>query len=292
MIEFSGIYTALITPFDKDLEINYGMIGELVRFQEKNQVSGIIPCGTNGEFSSLTLEEAKKVINSVVDAKKNAKIVAGAGRASIKETIELVKHSEEIVDAVMILPPYYFKPISEEGLYKYYKKIFESSKMPIFIYNVPKYTGINVSVLLIKKLMSFSNLIGIKDSSGNIETTTSYIKTMENLVVFCGSDALMLDLFKIGARGGISAISNVYPSEINSLYEIFKKGDLSKAEKIQIRIKEIRKIFKMYQSISAFKCILQDLGFDKSLVRPPLTNLTESEYENVKNSLRKIEVPK
>ena len=123
MNTFQGIYTAILTPFNEDLDINYGLLEGFVKFQEKNGIAGIVPCGTNGEFSSLTIKEAKKVIETVVNSCKNMKVVAGVGRSSIKETIELARFSENLADALMILPPYYYKEVSLKGLYEYYSKI-------------------------------------------------------------------------------------------------------------------------------------------------------------------------
>ncbi|MHA1799623.1 MAG: 4-hydroxy-tetrahydrodipicolinate synthase [Candidatus Helarchaeota archaeon] len=288
MKDFSGIFTAIITPFYENLEINLDLLEELVKFQEKNGITGIVPCGTNGEFSSLSLDEAKQVIKTVAQSRSNCIVVAGIGRNSLMEVIELSNFSEGLVNAVMVLPPFYFKQVTEIGLYEYYKRILESTKIPCFIYNIPKYTGISITVQLIRKLKKFTNFIGIKDSSGNILTTEEFIKEFPNLTIFGGSDALILDSLKKGAHGGISALSNVFPSEIIEIYNKFKKGKISEASLFQEEIKKIRTIFKKYNSISAFKQYLLELGFNKSFVRPPLTNLSINDFNSLRNQIKQI----
>lgn len=286
MIE--GIFTAIITPFYKNLEINYELLEQLTKFQEENGISGLVPCGTNGEFSSLTLEESKKVIETVINAKKNILIIGGVGRASIKETIELAKFSEEICDAIMIGVPYYFKPVSELGLYQYFSLVLESVKCPSFLYNIPKYTGIPITVDLIEKLTRFENLIGLKDSSGDLKNTEDYITNLPQLSFFSGSDALIFSGLKIGTKGGISALGNVFPKEVMNIFNAFKKNSLKIAEKEQNRILKIRDLFKKFETISAFKKYLPILGFEESFVRPPLFDLSDEEFSEIESSLKEI----
>ncbi len=286
--EFQGIYTAILTPFNKDLEINYDLLEELITFQENNNISGLIPCGTNGEFPSLTLNESKKVIETVVNKSKNLNVIAGIGRSSLKETIELAKFSEKIADAVMIVPPFYYKNVSIRGLYEYYSRISNNLQIPYFIYNIPKYSGISITPELISKLSRDKNFIGIKDSSGDINITKEFINKFPDYIIFGGSDALILESLKVGAKGVISALGNVFPSKVNSVFELYCERRYEEAEEAQGEITNIRKIFKEFETISAFKLFLEQYLLEKSYVRPPLVNLTQEEFQKLKQKLSKF----
>ena len=279
-----GVFTAIITPFYKNLEINYSLIEELTKYQEKNGISGLVPCGTNGEYPSLTVEEAKNVIKTVVNVKKNLTIIAGVGRASLKETIELAKFSDGVSDAIMIGAPFYFKPVSESGLYQFFSRVLESIKCPSFLYNIPRFTGISITVELIKKLSKFNNLIGLKDSSGDIKNLEVFINQFPKLNFFSGSDALIFQGLKLGTNGGISALGNVFPKKVMSIYNSYKKNELKTAEKGQNEIIKLRNLFKKFGTIAVFKKYLQDLGFEESFVRPPLSNLSTDDFLRLKSS--------
>ncbi|MFX0133415.1 MAG: dihydrodipicolinate synthase family protein [Candidatus Hodarchaeota archaeon] len=279
-----GVFTAIITPFYKNLEINFSLLEELTKYQEKNGISGLIPCGTNGEYPSLTVDEAKKVIKTVVDVKKDLIIIAGVGRASLKETIELAKFSDGLSNAIMIGAPFYFKPVSESGLFQFYSRVLESVKCPCFLYNIPRFTGISISIELIKKLLKFNNLAGLKDSSGDIRNLKDYINSIPTLNFFSGSDALIFQGLKLGTKGGISALGNVFPKKVMRIFTTFKENKLKVSEKEQNEIIELRNLFKKFGTIAVFKKYLQALGFEESFVRPPLSNLSDADFSKIRSS--------
>ncbi|MHA1376786.1 MAG: 4-hydroxy-tetrahydrodipicolinate synthase [Candidatus Helarchaeota archaeon] len=286
MIE--GIITAIITPFYKNLEINYNLLEELTKFQERNGISGLVPCGTNGEYPSLTVEESKKIIKTVVNTQKNLFIVAGVGRASIKETIELAKYSDGLCDAIMIGVPFYFKPVPEIGLYNFYSKVLESVECSCFLYNIPRFTGIPITIELMKKLSKFENLAGIKDSSGNIFKLKDFISNFPNLGVFSGSDALIYQGLKSGTKGGVSALGNIFPKKVMKIFNSFKQNDLQTAEKVQHELIHIRSMFKKLGSIAIFKKWIKLHGFDECYVRPPLNDLSEEEFNGLLTTLKNL----
>ncbi len=279
-----GVYTAIITPFFRNLNVNYSLLEELTRFQEKNGISGLVPCGTNGEYPSLTIEEAKRVIKTVVNVKKNLTIIAGVGRASLQETIELAKFSDGLSDAIMIGVPFYFKPVSDSGLFQFYSRVLENVKCPCFLYNIPRYTGISISTGLIKKLTKFKNLVGLKDSSGDIKNLENYINSVPKLNFFSGSDALIFQGLKLGTKGGISALGNVFPKKVMNIFNAYQKNDLKSAEKEQNEIIELRNLFKEFGTIAGFKKYLQALGYEESFVRPPLSDLSNEDFLKLKSS--------
>jgi 4-hydroxy-tetrahydrodipicolinate synthase len=287
MSSFEGIFVATITPFDRNLEVDYEVLCSHVEFLVSRNVHGLVPCGTNGEFSSLTLNEAKKVIEETLNFSGKTTVVAGTGRPSIKETLELSRFAWDVgVDALIILPPYYFKA-SEEGLFQYYSRIFEEiSETPIFLYNIPKYSNNEITHGLVKKLSKYPNLLGVKDSSGDDEHIKSLIKTFPSLKVFAGSDAQVYLVFSAGGVGQISAIANVFPEKALTIYEAFKKGDLKESFEKQKEFSEIRAILKEYPARGGLKYIYSLISGHKSFVRPPLLNLTEAQQEELKKRLQ------
>ncbi len=286
MSNFEGIFVATITPFDRNLEVNYEVLHSHVEFLVASNVHGLVPCGTNGEFSSLSLNEAKKVIEETLNFSGKTTVIAGTGRSSIKEVLELSKFAWDVgVDALMIVPPYYFKA-SEEGLFQYYSRIFEEiSETPIFLYNIPKYSKNEITHELIKKLSEYPNLIGVKDSSGDDERVKSLIKVFPALKIFAGSDAQVYLIFSAGGVGQISAIANVFPEKALAIFEAYKRGDLEESFEKQKEFSEIRSILKEYPSRGGFKYIYSLISGHESFVRPPLLDLTRAQEEELKKRL-------
>ena len=284
---FEGIFVATITPFDRNLEVDYEVLHSHVEFLVSKNVNGLIPCGTNGEFSSLTLNEAKKVIEETLNFSGKTMVVAGTGRSNIIETLELSRFAWDLgVDALMIVPPYYYKA-KEEGLFQYYSGIFEElSETPIFLYNIPKYSKNEITLGLVKKLSEYPNLIGVKDSSGDDERVKSLVKAFPSLKIFAGSDAQVYLVFSVGGVGQISAIANVFPEKALAIFEAFKRGDLEESFEKQKEFSEIRSIFKEYPARGGFKYIYSLISGNKSFVRPPLLDLTEAQQEELKKRLQ------
>jgi len=287
MSSFEGIFVATITPFDRNLEVDYEILRSHVEYLVSKNVHGLVPCGTNGEFSSLSLNEAKKVIEETLNYSGKTTVVAGTGRSSIKDTLELSRFAWNVgVDALMIVSPYYFKA-TEDGLFQYYKRIFEEiSETPIFLYNIPKYSKNEITHGLIKKLSEYPNLIGVKDSSGDDDQIKSLVKSFPSLKIFAGSDAQVYLIFSTGGVGQISAIANVFPEKALAIFETFKRGNLEGSFEKQKEFSEIRSILKEYPSRGGFKFIYSLISGYKSFVRPPLLDLTEVQQLELKKRLQ------
>jgi len=283
------LFTALITPFNTKFEINNEIIKDLIKFQIQSNIDGIVVCGTTGEFPSLTVPEIVQVIEIANNSKKNIKLIAGIGRNSIKETLYLANQVSEKVDAFLISPPSFFKPLTLNGLYTYYSRILSSIETPIIIYNIPKYTGIEITDDLINKLLKFQNFLGIKDSSGNIQNTINWISKYSELKIFNGSDALIFDAVKNGVSGSISAISNIFPIKIKTIIDEIQKNNLENAKKIQDEIFNIRSVIKSFPTIAALKSLLnwREITLLKSRVRPPLIDLTNEEDLELYNKINR-----
>ncbi len=281
------IYTAIITPFDAKKEINFDLFDDLIRWQAREGIDGLVVCGTNGEFASLSLDEIKAILKFAIDRKKGKfKIIAGTGRVSIKETIALCKFVEGAADKALVVPPYYFKELSPQGIHNYFKQLFENTRIPIILYNIPKYTGVPITPELINKLKTYENLEGVKDSTGTISNTEHFLNKCPNIKVYAGSDALLYESFKRGAAGAISSISNIFPKHLLEMKRRFLAGDKKGALSIQEEILKIRTVLKQFPNRSAVKVAISLLGYPMSYVRPPLIDLTEQQQKELKNKLK------
>lgn len=280
------IYTAIPTPFQADGEIDFDLLAELISWQQKAQIDGLLICGTNGEFPSLSFDEVQSIFRRVSELQKGKlEIIAGTGRTSLKETIALCKSAEDLADFALIVPPYYFKDVDLVGLYNYFKKILEATTLPVILYNIPKNSGVEISVPLITKLQKYPNFMGVKDSSGQIKNTENFIKSSPNLSVFAGSDALIFQSFGLGAKGAISALAALFPKEVLEIRDYFNKGDNSSAKGAQEKVLKIREIIKQFPNRAAIKYGLSLLGFKLCFVRPPLADLTPQQQNELKGKL-------
>jgi len=281
------IYSAMVTPFQADDEIDFDLLESLINWQKDLQVDGLLICGTNGEFSSLSFDEVQSIIRFVSETKDEAfEIIAGTGRSSLKETIALCKFAEELADLALIVPPYYFKDVDLAGLYNYFKCILEETKIPIILYNIPKNTGIEIESQLLIKLQKYDNFIGVKDSSGQLKNTENFITSCPNLSVFAGSDALISSSFELGVKGAISALAALFPKEILEIRDNFNNGKNTEAQATQENVLNIRDIIKQFPNRAAIKYGLSLLGFTLSMVRPPLTDLTPQQQVELKEKLK------
>ncbi|MHA1131322.1 MAG: 4-hydroxy-tetrahydrodipicolinate synthase [Candidatus Helarchaeota archaeon] len=280
------IYTAIITPFRADGEIDYDLIADLISWQARSKIDGLVVCGTNGEFKSLSFEEVQDLMKFTIEHRKGGlEIVAGTGRSSLKETIALCKFAEGGADKALVVPPFYFKDLNFQGIYNFFKELLENTSIPIILYNIPKYTGVEITPDLVNRLKNYNNLYGIKDSSGKLETTENFINACPNLSVYAGSDALIQVSFEKGAVGAISSISNIFPDLILEIKNQVLKGNSKGARAAQERILEIRGILKQFPNKGAIKAALSLLGFPISFVRPPLVNLTAEQEEKLRDKL-------
>ncbi|MHA1212356.1 MAG: dihydrodipicolinate synthase family protein [Candidatus Heimdallarchaeota archaeon] len=279
------MYVSILTPFNEKLEIDYGTIRNQIDYIIDKGVHGIVACGVNGEFSSLTISERKKVIKTSIDAVKGrTPIIAGAYSNSYKGTIDLLKYAENNgASASLITRPYFFRKPSEEGLYNYFSKILdEVNNYPVFLCNVPIYTPMELSIQLVENLlMKYKNIVGIKDLSGSTDIILKYAGTFEELSVLVGSDRMVYNGLNAGCDGAVSAIGNVFPEYLLNIYNNYKSGEVDKAWANQETLTGLRALVGRFPSRAAHKFIFSKIAGKETYVRPPLRNLTDEERENL-----------
>jgi 4-hydroxy-tetrahydrodipicolinate synthase len=231
---FTGVGTALVTPFRKDGSIDEAAMRRLVRRQLDAGIHFLSPCGTTGEAPTLSHAEKIRVVELVVEENAGrVPVLAGGGGYDTRDTIALVHDMEKAgADGILSVTPYYNKP-TQEGLYQHYKAIAESTSLPIIVYNVPGRTGVNVDVATIVRLASIANIVGVKEASGNVvQMCEIFASVPDDFILLSGDDPLTVAAMAIGGRGVISVASNAAPAEMVQIVEMAEKGDFASARRL------------------------------------------------------------
>ena len=235
---FTGVGTAVVTPFTQSGALDEAAVRRLGRRQIDAGIHFLCPCGTTGENPTLTDDERRRIVEILVDEAKGAvPILAGAGGYDTKEVIHLAALMQKAGAAGLLsVTPYYNKP-TQEGLYQHYKAIAESTTLPIVVYNVPGRTGVNVEPATLVRLAPIPNIVGVKEASGNVSQMCEIVRAVPNdFLVLSGDDALTLPLMAIGGRGIISVASNEIPGEMVQMVEAAERGDFAAARQTHQRI--------------------------------------------------------
>src|SRR5271156_955066 len=228
--KFHGSMPALVTPF-KDGKFDEQAFRALIDWQISAGSHGLVPVGTTGESPTLTHEEHRRVINVCIDeARGRVPVIAGAGSNNTVEAIELARHAERAgADAALVVTPYYNKP-TQEGLYRHFKAINDAVGIPIFIYNIPPRSVIDMSVETMKRVFELKNVVGVKDATGNVARISLQRQAMgAGFIQLSGDDITALACMAAGAHGCISVVANVAPTLCAELMEAVFKGDYSHA---------------------------------------------------------------
>ena len=231
---FTGIGTALVTPFTKDGSIDDAAVRRLVRRQLEAGIHFVSPCGTTGEAPTLSDSEKLRVVQLVVDETAGrVPVLAGAGGYDTRGVIALARDFERVgVDGILSVTPYYSKP-TQEGLFQHYKAISESISLPIVLYNVPGRTGVNLELVTVVRLSALRNIVGVKEASCNVVQMSEILRAVHgDFLLVSGDDPLMVAVMAIGGRGLISVASNAVPDEMVQIIELVEKGDFAAARRL------------------------------------------------------------
>lgn len=274
-----GIVAAMQTPMHGDGSVNEQEMRRQINRQIEAGVDGVFCLGTNGEFYIMDMEEKIRIMEIFVDETRGrVPVYAGTGCISTKDTIMLSQKAKEIgVDILSVITPY-FAALSQEELYYHYAKLADTVDLPIVMYNIPMRTGVAISPDTAGRLAeNFKNIVGIKDSSGNFNNILQYIDVTdsETFSVLSGNDALILWTLLAGGTGGITAIANILPEIMVSIYQNYCKGDIEAAKKAQASIAPIRSCFKYGNPNSIVKRATNLIGQPVGPCREPFGMVTE-----------------
>lgn len=283
-MKLKGIITAMVTPFKNDQTINEEGTVALVNRLINKGVAGLFILGTNGEFHVMNQSEkqffAKIVIKSTAG---RVPVYVGTGGNSTEEVINLSKEMAAVgASAISVISPYFIK-LTEAELVNHYTKIANEVSIPIILYNIPQNTGINISPEAVLILSCHPNIIGIKDSSGNLDNMIHYIEAAKDqeFAVLSGSDSLILKALEIGATGAVAATSNVLTTNDVAIYNHWLAGELTEAQEMQASIEEFRRVLKFGTLPSVLKEAISIQGIEIGLPRLPVLPITVEQRTEV-----------
>ena len=289
---FTGVGTALVTPFRKDGSVDESAVRRLARRQIDGGVHFLSPVGTTGEAPTLSHAEKLRVIELVVEeAAGRVPVLAGAGGYDTRETISLV-HDIQSIGAVGVLSvtPYYNKP-TQEGLFQHYSAIAESTALPIILYNVPGRTGVNIDVATVARLSEIPNIVGVKEASGNVvQMCEIFAAVPSDFLLLSGDDPLTVAAMAVGGRGVISVASNVAPSEMAQIVEFAEKGDFAGARRLHTWLLPLCQVNFVESNPIPVKAAMAAMGLLEENYRLPLVPPSAAAREKVMRVLQNLKL--
>ncbi|MCB5176120.1 MULTISPECIES: 4-hydroxy-tetrahydrodipicolinate synthase [Microvirga] len=286
MTQFKGSITALVTPF-KDGAVDEAAFRAFINWQIENGTHGLVPVGTTGESPTLSHKEHDRVVEICVEeAKGRVPVIAGAGSNSTAEAVAFSKHAEKVgADAVLIVTPYYNKP-TQEGLYHHFKAINDAIGIPIFIYNIPGRSVIDMSVATMARLYELKNIAGVKDATANLARASLQRQVMgPDFIQLSGEDATALGFMAHGGHGCISVTANVAPALCSEMQEACLGGDYAAALKVQDRLMPLHEAMFVETNPSPAKYAASVLGLMEDTVRLPLLPVSDGTKQVIRSAM-------
>lgn len=283
-----GLLTAILTPFDRQGDLALQHIPALLDFQRRVGVDGVVVCGTNGEGASLSVEERMRTLEAILASRERMLVIAATGAASITDTLALTRHAAEAgADAALVLPPFYFKAPTTEGLAAWFLRVLDAADLPVMLYNIPQQSAVAISHELLDRLIGHPNLAGLKDSTGDRASTEGFISRYPQLRVFAGSDRLASRSYASGGAGGISGGANAFPEVVAAVRDAYQTdAGGPRTQEAQARLNALIDIVVRYPLIAVSKSVLAHRGLPRMSVRPPLVDLTPAQEDALLAELR------
>jgi len=291
-----GVLSPVITPFRSDYSPDAERFVRHCRWLLKSGCAGLAVFGTNSEANSLSVPEKRKLLESLVAGGVSpSQLMPGTGHCALTDSIELTRAAVELGCAgVLMLPPFYYKGVSDEGLYRNFAEVIErvgDERLQMYLYHIPPVSQVAITLPLIDRLLGkYPGIVaGVKDSSGDWSNTKAMLDAFakRNFDVFAGSETFLLDNMRNGGKGCITATGNINPGPIANVYRNWRSAD---ADKLQAGITATRKIVQKQPMIPALKSAVAHFGNDPQwkTCRPPLTELTSSQEETLITELKSI----
>ncbi len=288
---FHGAIVATVTPFLNG-KLDKKGLKKLLEFQIRNGTDGIVPCGTTGESATLSFDEHEAVIDTAVEVSGGrVPVIAGTGSNNTKEAITLTRYAKKAgADAALVITPYYNKP-TQEGLFRHFRAVAESTDIPIILYNVPGRTGVNMAAETVARLAEVKNIVGVKEASGNLAQVCDIIRmTPKKFCLLSGDDGLFFPMLALGAKGVISVTSNVAPRAMADLYDAFVLGELSRAREIHYRLWPLFQVLFIETSPIPAKTGLAMMKMIREEFRLPLCPMSDGSRKKLANVLSDLKL--
>jgi len=287
-MEIEGVLPPVTTPFDDNGCIVYDQLAENIKRWNETDISGYLILGSNSESVFLNEEEKLEIVKTARESiPLSKKMLVGTGLESTKSTIEFTRRATDCgADIAVVITPHFFRSnMSHEAFLKHYVMIADSSPVPVLLYNVPSFTGLNLEAGTVSVLSSHENIIGIKDSSGNVEQLSEIISlTVEKeFSVLTGSSIVLYPSMCVGASGGIMAIACALPEKCSDISKLYKDGSHAEAKELQMRLIEPTIAVTSRYGVPGLKAAMELTGYYGGRSRLPILPITSAEIEEIKN---------
>ncbi len=288
-MRIQGIIPPVATPMLANEDLDIPRLKWFLDHLIEHGVHGIFVLGTNSEFYALDEGEKQEVIaTAVAHVNKRVPVYAGTGAETTREAVRLTKMAErEGVDGVSIITPYFIMP-SQQELYDHYRRIAETTTLPVILYNNPSTCGgVSIAVDTVARLAEIPNILGVKDSSGDLQNTIEYLRVVpERFSVLMGRDTLIFSALMFGARGAVPATGNIAPALLAEIYNAFQRGDLEASKAAQLRLNPLRLALGLCTAPGAVKAALKLLGTPIGPCRSPIADLTPEKAPKMRAALQ------
>jgi 4-hydroxy-2-oxoglutarate aldolase len=292
-IDLHGVFPPITTPFI-DGKVAHDKLGSNIEKWSKTGLKGIVVLGSNGEYVYLSEEEKRKVLETAVKAApKDMFVIAGTGCESTEETIKLTNDCAKLGAhaALVITPHYYGGKMSDSALIKHFTVVADNSSIPILLYNVPKFTYINVTAGVVSVLSQHPNILGIKESSGNVNLLGQYINNVsENFKVMVGTAGVLFGGLSIGCVGGILALANVAPEQCVKIFDLVNESKFEAAKNLQLKMIPVNNAVTAIYGVPGLKAAMDMLGYFGGEPRRPLLPCSENETSEIRGILQTAEL--
>lgn len=286
---FAGSFVALITPF-RDGKVDAATLQALVAWHIHAGTQGIVPCGTTGESATLSHQEHNDVIGIVNEASGGKlTVIAGTGSNATHEAIELTQAAEKIgVDAALLITPYYNKP-TQEGLYQHFRAVAERTSLPLFLYNVPGRTAVNLLPETVARLVETKNIVGIKEACGDLKQIARVRELCgPDFIILSGEDAQNEDIMALGGKGTISVTANIVPEQMAQFCRLMNEGKQGAGKALHQKLMPLHKVLFVETNPIPVKTALALMGRCREEFRLPLCSLSSEHREQLQQELEKF----
>ncbi len=287
---YKGVYTALITPFNRDGSVDREALKDLVEFQISEGISGLVPVGTTGESPTVSHDENVDIVRIVVEqAKKRVPVIAGTGSNCTDEAVGMTRRARDIgADATLQVAPYYNKP-SSEGFYRHFTAIADQGGLPVIVYNIPGRTGKNIDNDTMLRLAAHPGIAAVKEASGDLaQVMDLYRRKPESFDILSGDDNLGLPIIALGGTGIISVASNIIPGQMEKLVKLASDGDFARARELHYRLLPLFKTLFIETNPIPVKYGVSLLGKCREIYRLPMWPMEEEKKRQMKKVLEDL----
>lgn len=286
---FNGSLVAIVTPMKPNGDIDYASMKQLVDWHLSNETDGLVVLGTTGESATIEPEERVELISQVVDqVSEKIPVIVGTGANSTRHALKLTEQAMELgADAALLVTPYYNKP-TQEGLFQHFKTIAEAVPIPQILYNVPSRTACDLLPETVLRLSEFSNIVGLKEATGEIDRVTQLLSADCEIDLFSGDDKTAMEFMLAGGKGVISVVANVVPKEFHDLCVAAVSVDRLNAENLNKKLMPLYTQLFVESNPIPTKWVLSQMGMIPEGIRLPLTPLAEQFHAGVRNAMQSV----